>query len=141
MPAEIKWDTTPQNTIYTEFSGKWTWAEFFEIFEKEEGMAAELTHIRHDAIAWFKGVHVPAGNIVGTARHVLQKRRARANFGLTIICTDSLFIVTMMNIVKRVHPEFNENFVAVTTLEEGYDLIRQSRAVPAELIGERQNAD
>lgn len=128
MPIEVKWDSNFEHVLLWHFGAKWTWDDFHDAFTAEEEMVAEMGLIRHDGISTFTSSYIPSGNSIVTARNGLQKRNARPKFGLTILCTDRVFLVSTMNMLRRLNPEFSESFIAVNTFEEAYNLIRQSRS-------------
>jgi hypothetical protein len=126
MTIHVDWDTKLSDTIYWDFELRWTWDQFFTAYAREESLTSALNQSRYDTIAVFKSAYVPLGNAIGNVFRVLEKRRRRGCV-MVVICTQSLFLVSMMNTLKRLHPHLSDTFVAVQTLDEGYLAIEESR--------------
>jgi hypothetical protein len=126
MAIQVEWDTKLSDTIHWNFDGKWQWDDFFVAYAREEALTSVLNQGRYDTIGIFKGAYVPLGNAIGNVFRVLEKRRQRGCV-MVVICTQSMFLVSMMNTLKRLHPHLSDTFVAVQTLEQGYHAIEESR--------------
>lgn len=128
MSVEVFWDTHAKNVIIYDFGGQWTWDEFGIGFIVEQTLITEIHHERYDSIGDFtKTSHVPVGNAIGNVYRVLRKRK-EFNYGLTVVVSNNLFILTLMRTLIKLHPEFSKTFLPTETMEAARELIQHSRA-------------
>ncbi len=125
MPVISQWDDPDETIVHNEFSGKWTWDEFFEANKTAVEMIASKPY-RCDIIANMRpGVMESAAPALYNARQVM--RTYPENFGLLVVVINPL-IGMLANVFKRFDPELGNKVVSVATVEQARELIAKARA-------------
>jgi hypothetical protein len=129
MSIETFWDDTLEDVVYFRFTSPWSWDEYIRVTTQQ--IADErIKHIsRYDVIGDFLGSNgLPSGS--GITHVAAMFRLAPASLALTVVVTNSSLIRMMVNIFVKIYPQRTKTFVAVATLEEAYEQIRQARQKP-----------
>lgn len=125
MPILVEWDDADETIIKIEFSGKWTWEEFFEANQQASAMMAEKPY-RMDIIANMRpGKMETAGPALYNARQALAKYPE--NFHLLVVVVNPL-IGMLTDIFKHFDSELGASVIGVSTLEQARQHIHKERA-------------
>jgi len=124
MPITVQWDDTDETIMRNEFSGKWTWEEFFDANRQASTMIAAKNY-RCDIIANMRpGTMESAGPALYNARQVM--REYPPNFGLLVVVTNPL-LGMLTNVFKRFDTDLGSRVVSVATLDQARELIARER--------------
>ncbi len=125
MPIINQWDDEAETIIYGEFSGKWTWDEFFETINKSSEMIGTKPY-RCDVIANMRpGTMESAAPALYNAREAM--RMVPENFGLLVVVINPL-IGMLANVFKRFDAQLGSKVVSVSSVEQARELIAKERA-------------
>ena len=130
MPVEVSWDNPGHTIISQQFSGRWTWEEFYRV---------TYDQIRHLMFSSPHVVHVIAD--IGHSSYTTSMSGALtqvrnvalsypANWGVLVLVNNNAFVTILMDMFKRNHPELAERLFVVDTRDEAYSLIEHYQKQP-----------
>ena len=126
MGIQVKWDESAEHVIVYEFSDPWTWDEFVLAFETELEMAGTINDARYDVIVDVLNIkRVPGGS--GITQVYTTFKRSPVNSGIAVILTESKFVISMFNVMKRVYPETESNYLIASDFESAREMIQNVR--------------
>jgi hypothetical protein len=126
LSIRIKWNESVDHVIVYEFSDPWTWDEFVRAFEIELEMGETINSARYDVIVDVLNVkRVPGGS--GITQVYTTFKRSPTNSGIAVILTESKFIISMFNVMKRVYPETESNYLIAPDYHAAHELIQNVR--------------
>ena len=124
MPITVQWDDPDETIMRNEFSGKWSWEEFFEANRQASVMMAAKDH-SCDIIANMRpGTMESAGPALHNARQVMLAYPP--NFGLLVVVINPL-LGMLTNVFKRFDSNLGSRVVSVATLEQAREMIAKER--------------
>ena len=123
MGVHVTWDNDEKTAIRYDLAGRWTWDEFFPVYQQATQMIAPLEY--------------KVEFIVNLADEVTQKgfvppnllsrlsdlnKHQPPNVGATYV-VGVPFLKVLYNVAVKVYPVMAERYVYVTSLEEARQLI------------------
>ena len=126
MPVRIFWlDESEKDVLQYEFTGKWTWDEFFPVFEEALALESSQPH-RVDVILDFQQSSNIPPNALTHIKSITDKQPD--NIGLSIFVTSNRFFQVMHDMAVRIYPATKQYFVIVKTMQDAHDTIMADRA-------------
>ncbi|MEO0595432.1 MAG: hypothetical protein AAF126_04925 [Chloroflexota bacterium] len=126
MPIRIFWlDETKKDILQYEFVGKWTWDDFFPIYEEALVLEKEQPH-RVDVILDFRQSATIPPNALTHIKSITYK--LPDNIGLSIFVTKNHFFQVMHDMAVSIYPPTKQYFVVVKTIEDAHASIMADRA-------------
>jgi hypothetical protein len=125
MPVAVTWDNASQSIISQQFSGRWTWDEFYRV---------TCDQTRHLMFASPHTVHVIADiehdayttSMSGALTQVRNIALAYPeNWGILVLVNTSKFLTILMDLFKRNHPDLAKRIFIAPTRDEAYTIIEQ----------------
>jgi len=128
MPVRVRWYDDTQTTVLYEFSGKWTWNEFYPVYQQAYEMITSVEHIVHSISMptddEARG-HVPVGALTHIPSII---RKTPSNGGIAAVITQGRFWRTMDGVIGKMLPAYRNNVAFVASLEEALARIAESQA-------------
>jgi hypothetical protein len=126
LSIQVNWDESAEQVIVYHFSDPWTWDEFVMAFEIELQLAGTIDGERYDVIVDVLTVkRVPGGH--GITQVYNTFKRSPGNSGIAVILTESKFIISMFNVMKRVYPETESNYLIASDRQSAREMIHNVR--------------
>jgi hypothetical protein len=125
MPTQCYWDDAAQTIIRMDYTGSWTWEEFFQAADEARRLANSVPH-RVDYISDLSQGRTPlAGSPLSNGKSVM--RRLAPNSGIVATVTSS-FTAALLNVFKKFDHDLGQRMIGVPTLAEAYEVIARERA-------------
>lgn len=130
MPVKAYWlDENKKDIVQYDFEGKWTWEEFYPVYEEALRMEKEQAH-RVDVIMDFRrNISIPP-NALTHIKGITD--RQPVNIGLSIFVTTNAFINVMYKMAISIYPKTRQYFVIADTIEEAHAMIIKDREIKQE---------
>lgn len=118
------WVNEEQSIVRYEFSGKWTWEEFYPVYKQAIAMEKSVPH-RVDVVVDLRNSEVVPANAL---KHIRRIANAQPdNIGLTILVSTNIFILALYKIGCRIDDKVAHYFRVVSTNDEAFRLIDAAR--------------
>jgi hypothetical protein len=127
MPVTVRWYDDAHTIILYEFSGKWTWDEFYPIYEQAYEMITGIDGKVHSICMPMdddaRG-HVPVGALTHIPSII---RKTPSNGGIAAVITQGRFWRTMDSMIGKMLPAYRNNVAFVKSLDEALERIGESQ--------------
>jgi hypothetical protein len=115
MSVEVSWVDYAQTTILRNFTGLWTWEEFYKSQEQVNAMLRSVPHKVHQILDFSETKSLPPNALT----HLRNSgRNVPPNRGKSIVVTRNNFFLQMYNIINKLFPAITERVVIVATRDE-----------------------
>jgi len=130
MPVKAYWlDESKKDIVQYDFEGKWTWDEFYPIYEEALRMEKAQPH-RVDVILDFQRSGKVPPNALTHIKGITDKQPD--NIGLSIFVTQNRFFNVMYDVAIKFYPKTKRYFVISETIEEAHNIIIKDRETEKE---------
>ena len=125
MPVTVTWDNPNHTIIAQQFSGRWTWDEFYRV---------TYGQTRHLMFAAPHTVHVitdieDSSYTTSMSGALTQLRNVALaypdNWGALVLVHSHPFLAILMGLFKRTYPDLAERIFVATSRAEAYAIIEQ----------------
>jgi hypothetical protein len=125
MPVTVTWDNPNRTILSQQFSGRWTWDEFYRV---------TYDQTRHLMFAAPHTVHVIADiehssyttSMSGALTQVRNVALAYPdNWGALVLVNSHPFLTILMGLFKRTYPDLAERIFVAASRAEAYAIIEQ----------------
>jgi hypothetical protein len=125
MPVMVTWDNPGRSILLHQFSGRWTWDEFYRVTYQQT---------RHLMFSTPNTVHIIADidessyttSMSGALTQVQNIAFAYPdNWGVLILVDAHPFLKILMDLFKRNHPDLAERIFVAASRNEAYEIIEQ----------------
>jgi hypothetical protein len=121
MGVTVQWDNAERNVLRYEFSGSWTWEEFFAAQESRRPMIDGIGHTVHHLIIFQPDQKPPSLFTL----HATKIDSIRFKYsGLYAIVGASSFIRMTAGVLRRMGNTMARDAVFFDTIEEAYNFLR-----------------
>jgi hypothetical protein len=124
MPVNICWFNENQTILVYEFTGNWTWNEFYPQYQQVMEMTRDIPH-RIDVLLDMRRAGRLPLNILTHVRNISD--RQTANAGLSVIVTNSQFIRAMYQAGCKFYGGIQHYFGVATSIEEAIAMFEEAR--------------
>ena len=124
MPINHTWVDETKSILKIEYTGRWTWDEFFAAADTGRDLATSVEH-RVDYILDMQNGTVPSGGSTLTNSRAVMARRA-SNSGIFVIVTNP-FVKIMLNVFKNFDRQHGAIMFAAGSVEEALTVIAKHR--------------
>lgn len=124
MPITHTWQDDEQTILKIDYTGRWTWDEFFAAADTGRELASSVEH-RVDYILDMQNGTVPSGGSTLTNSRTVMARRA-ANSGIFVILTNP-FVKIMLNVFKNFDRQHGSIMFAAGSATEALTIIAKHR--------------
>lgn len=118
MGVQVQWDNPEKTIIRYDFSGRWTWDEFYVAYDKAKVMLSGTTqkvHFIMNSTDDISRKYTPPNALT----HMMSiGRKSVPNAGKVIRVGGSQFTRVLFQMVSKVNPKLIDTFAFATTLEE-----------------------
>lgn len=128
MPIEVRWDNPNRTVIAKQFTAEWTWVEFSRITEEwTHYMMQSAPHVVHVIVDISTASATPMGGALNHLHHALLAYAE--NWGIVVFVNTTPFITILIDLFKRIHPEYTERVFVVAERHEAYTIIEQVEGI------------
>jgi hypothetical protein len=126
MGVQIHWDNPQKTTLRYDFTGRWTWDEFYAAYDVAKPMMMSVTH-KVDFILNSSDDVSRRYTPPNAMTHMLSiARKALPNAGKCVsVNNGSAFRRVLLTMVTKVNPKIAEVYVFAKTLEEARAMLAQ----------------
>jgi hypothetical protein len=125
MGVQVAWDNAEKTIVRYVFEGKWTWEEFFPVYDNAIAMEKSVPHRVHVILDLRKAIGVPANTLM-QVKKISDKQPD--NIGLNVLVTKSSFIHSLYQIGIKFYHKIDYYFRVAETIEAAYTMIDQAEA-------------
>lgn len=122
MAISVSWDNPDKTVICYRMVGRWSWDEFYVIWQDSMVMIRSVTHQVNGIVDLSQSVGMPQGALLKTA---YMLRNQPANAGLTIIVNGGDFVNLLIGSLKRVAPREGRHLGIALTVEAARKIITE----------------
>lgn len=122
MTIRVEWDNAEKTAILFSYHGPWTWDEFFETADQGDALAATVSHPVHHIYDVTESSSMPSGAL---AQFRNLRNRPTVNPGRRVLVGASPFIMTITQMMFRIYPNLQKNFLVALTLEKARLLLKE----------------
>lgn len=125
MSITAVWLDDTKTTILREFSGSWTWDEFYKSQGEVNAMLRSVDHLVNQIFDFSTTKSLPPN----TLTHLRNSgRNMPENRGKSIVVTQSMFYQRMYLILQRMFPAVTQRVVIVPTREAALEKLSPTEA-------------
>lgn len=125
MPLTVVWDNAEQTVICYRIVGRWSWDEFYDVWQKSMVMIRSVPHTVNGIVDLGQAIGMPQGAVLKTAYMV---RNQPANAGITMIAGGGGFVNLLVTGLKRVAPREGRHLFIASSVESARVFIQQYAA-------------
>lgn len=118
MPVHVSWVDTSRTVILREFTGNWTWDEFYRSQDEARTMLDAVTYTVHQIFDFSHTQNLPPNALSHLSR---SARNMPANRGKSIVITENNFYRQMYGLFARLFPTLNQRVVLVTNRDQAME--------------------
>ena len=125
MPVTVTWDNPNRTILSQQFSGRWTWDEFYRVtYDQTCHMMFSAPHTVH-VIADIEHSSYTT-SMSGALTQVRNVALAYPdNWGALVLVNSRPFLTILMGLFKRTYPDLAERIFVATSRAEAYAIIEQ----------------
>lgn len=121
MSVDVRWDNEEKTILRYNFSGFWSWEEYFPSLARGRDMMRQQAHYVCVLNDMRQAAHIPKGFIT-KARDVISTRPP--NTGLSLFLTTSLLFKETYRVLGSIYPEIPPQYLLVETEEEALERLK-----------------
>jgi hypothetical protein len=129
MGFNVSWDDQTEDRYilcYT-VTGRWTWEEFYAARDQARTLADSVDQAVIDSIIDLRlGILFPQ-NALSHFRRMSANSHPKLEPGIVVIVQNSLFVRSLMDIMRHISRERMRNFHIARTLEEAHIILFEAR--------------
>ena len=121
---KIQWSDTQQNIVIWTFSDQWTWNDFYTAQNEVQNRINKVNGIVDSIFITPQQQKVPS-SAISHFRKIITKRHNRHD--MLVVVGSSMFLSALLNMVIKFIPSASHQFHFVSTQDEAYKIIEQTR--------------
>jgi hypothetical protein len=129
MSVNMTWDNDEQTIIRYIIGDPWTWDELYEAIQQAHLLIDAADHSVHSIID-MSGAHILPRNPLMHGKKMSRGDRL-SNAGKIVFVGANVFLRSLMDVFRRVHPTRLENIAFVATLDEARALLAEVARQPS----------
>ncbi len=118
MSVEVEWDNPERTILRYTVIGHWTWEEFYAARDHARVLADEVAQTKIDAIIDIRIGSMFPRNSLTHFRDMPEDAHPKLENGTVVVVENSLFVRTLMDIMRRANRTAMENFHRARSLDE-----------------------
>ena len=118
MSVEVEWDNPERTSLRYTVVGHWTWEEFYTARDHARELADEVALTQVNAIIDIRVGSMFPRNSLSHFRDMPDQAHPKLENGTVVVVENSLFVRTLMDIMRRANRIAMENFHRARTLDE-----------------------
>ena len=123
MGVKVQWDNSEKTIIRYDFSGRWTWDEFYAAYDIAKAMLIGTTQKIHFIMNSTDDVsrkYTPPNALT----HMISiGRKAVPNAGKVISISGNAFTRVLFQMVAKVNPKLTDSYAFAATLEDARAMV------------------
>ncbi len=132
MGFNVSWDNEAKDRFVLRYTvtGRWTWDEFDAARDQARQLADSVDQAVIDSIIDLRQGSLFPQNALSHFRRMSATSHPKLEHGMVIIVQNSLFVRSLMDIMRKVNRERMTNFYIAHTPEEAHIILFESRQKP-----------
>jgi hypothetical protein len=125
MPVTVTWDNPSRTILLQQFSGRWTWDEFYRVtYDQTRHLMFSEPHTVH-VIADIEHSSYTT-SMSGALTQVRNVALAYPdNWGALVLVNSHPFLTILMGLFKRTYPDLADRIFVAASRAEAYAIIEQ----------------
>ncbi|MFW5692116.1 MAG: hypothetical protein ACOCX3_02065 [Chloroflexota bacterium] len=124
MGVHVEWFDEEQTIVLYVFAGRWTWDEFYPVYETGIAMETAVSH-RVDIILDVQKSHAIPPNVIFHLKHITD--RQPPNVYLNMLITENKVMHAVFRTAIRFYPRIGEYFSFAPNYESALNAIHEAR--------------
>jgi hypothetical protein len=125
MAIRVQWDNPDKTILRFTYDREWAWDEVYSALEEKRRLLGTVQHPVDTLVDMRAVVTIPVGALIHARRLAEQ---ANGNERVTLVVGANPFILSLVDLVRNLHPAFIKNYRFVSTLNDAYTLLNHQRS-------------
>ena len=118
MGVEVEWDNPERSILRFTVVGHWTWEEFYAARDHARVLADEVALTQIDTIIDIRVGSIFPRNSLMHFRDMSSEAHPKLENGSVVVVENTLFVQTLMDIMRRANHSAMEHFYSARSLDE-----------------------